>query len=141
MRMRPGFVLVACLLLAACGDENVLQRSDSYTGLWKSDGLAGTTLLFELRQDGERLEGNLYAPSPTGERGDPSPLRYGTVSGADLFFSVAFEGGEFAGLPIDTLAFRGKRRTVDVLSMEFYVCAGDTCATYPFLAARQPAGF
>ncbi len=137
-----GRVLLACLpLLAACGDENALARNDSYTGLWRSDGLAGTTLLFEIEQRGDLLDGSLYSETATGERGEPSPLRFGRASGEGVFFSAAFEGSEYEGDPIDTLSFSGTRRSADVIDMRFYFCAGDTCYRFPFLALREPSGF
>ncbi len=141
--MRRAFFLscLAPLVLLACGDENALDTDSTFTGLWRSDGLAGTTLLFELEQAGPSLTGNLYALTQTGEVGAPSPLRFGEAEGERLFFSPDFSGGEFAGMPIDTMSFRGTRQSADVLSMSFYVCAGDSCATVPFLAVREPSGF
>jgi hypothetical protein len=137
-----GFLLAAGLVLAAaCGDEKVLHRESYYTGLWRTPGFAGSSFLFEIEQSGDSLAGSVYTEDAGGARSAPKTIREGTASGNAIRFTIDPEGETYEGAPVDTLHFRGTRRTEHVIRMEHFFCTADTCLTIVFDAVREPSGF
>ena len=142
-------ILLLALVLFGCGDENVLERNRSFTGLWRADLSVGITYLLEFEEIGDSLRGSLYTESTTGERSLPTPILEGFVAEDAIRFTVDYEGYEMNGEPLDTLVYRGTLATENVIDMEQYFCfvfvqdslpPVDTCLTIPFRAVREPSG-
>ena len=56
-RLLPALAF-ALALGAACGDENPLNETTSFSGLWSSEAGDGSALLFELEQIGPVVHGS-----------------------------------------------------------------------------------
>ncbi|MBM3320165.1 MAG: hypothetical protein FJY73_05750 [Candidatus Eisenbacteria bacterium] len=143
MRKLTGFFLIGAglLFVAACGDEEILHRESFYTGLWRTQGFEGSSFLFELEQIGDSLAGSVYTEDAAGARSAPKAIREGTARGDVIRFTIDSEGEMYEGAPVDTLAFRGTRRTEHLIRMEHTFCTADTCLAIVFDAVRGPSGF
>lgn len=140
-RRLPLGALAALLLLAGCQDENPLTKTFSFTGVWETSASEGSAFVFELREVGDSLAGNLYVEDAAGERGEPAPLLGGKIRGEKISFTFDFAGAEVYGVPVDTIAFRGTLLAEDVLDMKQWTCWADTCVDVPLYAVRQASGF
>jgi len=130
------------LVVAGCGDENVIPEVTLFDGVWKTAGAEGSAFLFEFEElSGDSLGGNLYVQLPSGDVTDPTPILDGMIEGERLSFTYDFTGTMVDTFAVDTVAFRGERTSEDVLSMQQYLCFADTCLTVPFQAVRAAVGF
>ncbi len=84
-----GITTVLLSFLVGCGeDENALDRSNLYTGLWETQTSSGDLFVWELQHmDDGLLEGVLFVER-LGELSDPLPIRNGRVSGGVASFDI-----------------------------------------------------
>lgn len=128
-------LVLAALFAAACQDENVIPRPESFTGLWSIEAFAAQTLIFEWEQDGSDLRGDMYLETFTGTQG-PFPLYEGRVSGETVTWSI--RRAELGGT--DSLYFRGDLDTPNVIRAHLTICT-DTTIVYPVTVVRDASGF
>ncbi|MFH1276846.1 MAG: hypothetical protein ABIK65_00480 [Candidatus Eisenbacteria bacterium] len=142
MIRRALLPLLLAALFAGCQDENPLDETFTFTGLWETAALEGSSLLLEFEQRGDLLAGNIYLQDATGEIGDPIPIREGAVRGESVLFTYDFRGETVDGIPVDTVYFRGSRRSGVLVDMARTACWADTnCTEISFTVTRRPAGF
>lgn len=140
MKLIFPLLLLAVLLTAGCQDENPLQGSTGFTGLWTTPGADGDQFIIEFLQDGDSLSGGLYIERVLEIEGPMAILDY-KVSGESIFFSIdktSFEGNDVFA---DTLYFRGGLDTPNVMNLRLYGCREGLCQDVPLSFVRDASGF